>query len=214
MIRKLFTVSVSALVAGVLSSCGSLPFKRQPKVQPVQETPKEKTSAVQKPEPKKPAKPLPEAKAFYETAAASSSFFVSRPETDRTDGLPDKILRRGTVVQLLVPKAGSGWSKVKLVDAQTGYVRLTDLDIVSSSVRPAGFPTRGRGGIDTDGNLELPEPPTASSSGASAGGDTISLDSFDLESPGASSSSLPAVPGSTPSSDSLDNISMDSLPGL
>lgn len=213
MIRKLSTVAVSALAAGALSSCFSLPFKRQPEVQPVQETQKESKPVKPMAKPKPPAKPVPQANAYYETAAASSSFFVSRPESERTDSLPDKILRRGTVVQLLVPKAGAGWSKVKLVDAQTGYVRLTDLDIVSSSVRPSGFPVRG-GGIDTGGSLELPEPPTALSPGETPGGDTISLDGLDLETPSSSPpSSLPDVPGSSGSS-GIDDISLDNLPGL
>ena len=211
MIRKLFTAAVSALVAGALTSCFSLPFKRQPEVQPAPGIAIDNTAAKPNAKPEKPLVPVAEANAFYETGAASTSFFVSRPESSQTDRLPDKILRRGTVVQVLVPGAGAGWSKVKLVDAQVGYVPLSDLDIVSSSVRPAGFPSRANRGIDTD--LELPEPPTAlpSSGGADGGSDTISLDGLDLEAP--SSSTIPAAPGASPSS-GIDGISLDNLPGL
>ncbi|MCB1098229.1 MAG: hypothetical protein KDN22_21840 [Verrucomicrobiae bacterium] len=209
--RKLSTAAALVLTAGALTSCFTLPFNRQPQVQPVQETPQEKAPSKPKSKPQPPAAPVAEANAYYETGAASTSFFVARPDSDRTDRLPDKILRRGTVVQLLVPKAGSGWSKVKLVDAQVGYVLLSELDIVAASVRPAGFPTRGGSGIDTA--VDLPEPPTASPSGATGSGDTISLDGLDLEAPGSSSGGLPVAPESSGSS-SLDDISLDSLPGL
>ncbi|MDA0810788.1 MAG: hypothetical protein O3C21_00125 [Verrucomicrobia bacterium] len=213
MIRKLSTAAASLLTAGALTSCFTLPFKRQPEVQPVQETPKEKPADKPKAKPNPPAAPVAEANAYYETGAASTSFFVARPESDKTDRLPDKILRRGTVVQVLVPKAGSGWSKVKLVDAQVGYVLLSELDVVAASVRPSGFPTRGSG-IDTA--LDLPEPPTAvspsPSPGATGSTDTISLDGLDLEVP-SSSSGLPVAPESSGSS-GLDDISLDNLPGL
>jgi hypothetical protein len=209
MIRKLSTAAASLLTAGALTSCFTLPFKRQPEVQPLQEAPKEKPADNLKAKPQPPAAPVAEANAYYETGAASTSFFVSRPESDKTDRLPDKILRRGTVVQVLVPKAGSGWSKVKLVDAQVGYVLLSELDVVAASVRPSGFPTRG-GSIDTA--LDLPEPPTASSPETTGTGDTISLDGLDLEVPN-SSSGLPVAPESSGSS-GLDDISLDNLPGL
>ena len=201
--------AVSALAAGVLSSCFSLPFKREPDVQPLVETPEAEKQIRPTPKPKKPAAPVAEANAYYETGAASTSFFVTRPESSRTDRLPDKILRRGTVVQVLVPKAGSGWSKVKLVDAQTGYVPLTDLDIVDRSVRPTGFPKAGSRAIDTRGNLELPEPPTASPS-SGTGGDTINLDG-DLETP--SRRTLPTAPDASDPS-GIDSISLDNLPGV
>jgi hypothetical protein len=153
-----------------------------------------------------PALPVAEANAFFETGAASTSFFVSRPQSARTDRLPDKILPRGTVVQVLVPEAGAEWAKVKLVDAQTGYVPLNDLDIVSSDVRPSGFP-RGGSGIDTAGSLELPEPPTASPSSPSPSGDTIGMDDLESLSP----SPIPTAPGAS-SSDGIDNISLENLP--
>ena len=206
MIRKLFTAAVSAFAAGALCSCFTLPFKPRPVVVPAPETPTQRVKP--KAEPVKPAPPAVEVNAFYETGAASTSFFVSRPESSQTDRLPDKILRRGTVVQVLVPKAGADWAKVKLVDAQTGYVPLEDLDIVAPDLRPSGFPGN-RSGIDTDSSLELPEPPTVTPSSES-GSDTIRFDGPELEEP--LSPSVPGVPDPLPSG-GADAIPTDDLPG-
>lgn len=156
-----------------------------------------------------PAPLVAQANAFYETGAASTSFFVARPDTPRPDRLPDKILKRGTVVQVLAPEAGAGWSKVKLADAQTGYVLLADIDIVAPDVRLSGFPSSG---IDTGASLEIPEPPTASPGiDAGTGRDLIDLDEFETPAP----SPIPSLPETDDpgETDSFEGISLDEFPG-
>ena len=70
--------------------------------------------------------------AYYETQGASSSAYVSRPATEPevTSALPDKILRRGTLVELVDPDAGNGWGKVLLADGMAAHVPLAELKFV------------------------------------------------------------------------------------
>jgi hypothetical protein len=206
---RILVFVTTTLAALTLNSCLGLgnPFKRPGPI--VEESPRARNPA---PEPnlQNPADleaPVSQANAYYEIGSASALFFVSRPTSARVDRVPDDILRRGTVVQVLVPKSGTSWTRVRLEDAQTGYIPSVDIKVVPASLRPSGFssnPSR----IDT-GPLKLPavpdtpEPPKLEP-----------INDIDLDLPGTE----PATPTLSPSPSTLpdapDSIKIDEIPGI